>query len=110
MKLIEAYIPPDALDQVRRVLLNQGVEDLVTSEITVAQKDDDRPRWRSFASEYVPQVKVELVVFDELAGATAQHILDIVRTRRSASPVQIVIGRVEEIVRIDTGQRGPAAF
>jgi nitrogen regulatory protein PII len=110
MKLIEAYIPPDALEQVRELLSTQGLQDLVASETAVEPKGDDEPSWESWRAAFVPQIKLEVAVSDDRASATARQIFDVLRKRRTACEVQILIGRLDEVVRIETGARGPAAL
>jgi len=41
MKFLEAYIPPDALDEVRDLLSSQGIEELVASEMALEVEDGD---------------------------------------------------------------------
>jgi len=111
MKFLEAYIPPDALDEVRDLLSSQGIEELVASEMALEVEDgDDRPYWESAISDFVPQIKLELAVSDERAITTAHAILDIVNRKRAKRRVQILISRLDEVVSIETGQRGSAAL
>lgn len=110
MKLIEAYIPPDALDQVRTRLRRRGIEDLVASEMAIEVGEHNRLSWESDAADFVSQIKVELAVSDEQAHSTACDILNAVRTRRAKRRVQIVIGPLDDLVRIETGEHGAAAL
>jgi nitrogen regulatory protein PII len=109
MKLIEAYIPPDALDQVRNLLRRRGIEDLVASDMAIEVGEHDRVYWED-AAEFVPQIKVELAVSDEQARSTARDIFNAVRTRRAQRRVQILIGPLDDVVRIETGEHGVAAL
>jgi nitrogen regulatory protein PII len=110
MKLIEAYIPPDALDEVRNLLSSQGIEELVASEMAVGINGHDRLYWESPWSDFAPQIKLELAVSDERATTTAHAIFDAVSRRRAKRRVQILISRLDEVVSIETGQRGVAAL
>lgn len=110
MKFLEAYIPPDALDEVRDLLSSHGIEELVASEMAVGIDGDDRLYWESPWSNFAPQIKLELAVSDELATATAHAIFNTVSKRRAKRRVQILISRLDEVVTIETGQRGSAAL
>ena len=110
MKLIEAYIPPDALDQVRTLLRRRGIEDLVASEMAIEVGEHDRLYWESDTADFVSQIKVELAVSDEQARSTARDIFNVVRPRRAKRRVQILIGPLDDLVRIETGERGAAAL
>jgi nitrogen regulatory protein P-II 1 len=110
MKLIEAYIPPEALEEVRELLLSQGLDDMVASEAAVEASDEYRTLWESLTVDFVPQLKLEVAVSDDRASATAHQILDAVRERGTGCTAQVVIGRLDQVVRIETGERGPAAL
>ncbi len=111
MKFLEAYIPPDALDEVRDLLSSQGIEELVASEMALEVEDGDvQPYWESATSDFVPQIKLELAVSDERATTTAHAIFDTVSRRRAKRRVQILISRLDEVVSIETGRRGSAAL
>jgi nitrogen regulatory protein PII len=110
MKLIEAYIPVDALQQVRQVLSSQGLEDIIASDTAVERADDDGPGWEIPTAGLVPQIKLEVAVADDRAIPTAHQILDTLGRRRTDPKVHVLIGRLDEVVRIETGERGPAAL
>ena len=110
MKLIEVYIPPEALNELRTLLRSRGIEELVASEVALGVDRSDLLRWDSRGQDFVPQIKVELAVADEQANSTAQGIFDAVDTRRATAPVQIIIGPLDDVIRIETGQHGSAAL
>jgi nitrogen regulatory protein PII len=110
MKLIEAYIPPDALDHIRILLRQRGIEELVASEMAIEVGERDRLYWESETADFVPQIKLELAVSDEQAHSTARDIFNAVHTRRAKQRVQILIGPLDDVVRIETGERGAAAL
>ena len=109
MKLIEAYIPAEALYEVQDLLTEQGIEDVVASEVTV-EVSNDRQYWESEITDFVPQVKLEMAVTDEQAHLTAEQIFETVSRRRGERRIQILIGRLEQVVRIETGERSFAAI
>jgi nitrogen regulatory protein PII len=110
MKFIEAYIPPDALDEVRTLLRARGIEDLVASEMALETGEHERLYWESATANFIPQLKLELAVSDDQASSTAHDIFNAVRTRRAKRRVQILISSLEDVVRIETGQHGSAAL
>jgi nitrogen regulatory protein PII len=110
MKLLEAYIPPEALDQVRQSLANLGLDDLVTSETAAVTQKNDRSRWESYTEEFVPQLKLEFAVRDDQAKAVAHQILGLVANRREAAACRILIEPLDDVIRIETGERGRAAM
>ena len=109
MKLIEAYIPAEALYEVQDLLTEQGIEDVVASEVAV-EVTNDRHHWESEVTDFVPQVKLEMAVADEQAHLTAEQILNTVSRRRGQRRIQVLIGRLEQVVRIETGERSFAAI
>jgi nitrogen regulatory protein P-II 1 len=109
MKLIEAYIPPDSLALVKEMLLRHGLDDMVASDTAVEASADDRSQWPSYTTDFIPQVKLEVAVTDEQATTTAHEIFNLLSKRREAPAVQILIGHLEQVVRIETGERGLAA-
>jgi|HubBroStandDraft_6_1064221.scaffolds.fasta_scaffold2124438_1 nitrogen regulatory protein PII len=109
MKLIEAYIPAEALYEVQDLLAAQGIEDVVASEVAV-EVISDRQAWESEVSDFVPQVKLEMAVADQQAHATAHQIFKALAKRRGKRRVQVLIGQLEQVVRIETGERSFAGM
>jgi len=64
MKLIEAYIPAEAVYEIQDLLVENGIEDVVASEVAVEVTGDHS---KSDVTNFVPQVKLEMVVADEQA-------------------------------------------
>ncbi len=109
MKLIEAYIPPEDVYEIQELLAAQGIEDIVASEVTVEAAADHQD-WESDVTDFVPQVKLEMAVADDQAHATAEQIFKAVAKRRGKRRIQVLIGRLEQVVRIDTGKRSFAGL
>jgi nitrogen regulatory protein PII len=104
MKLIEAYIPAEAVYEIQDLLVENGIEDVVASEVAV-EVTGDHQYSKSDVTNFVPQVKLEMVVADEQAHTTAQQIFKAVAKRRGKRRIQVLIGRLEQVVRIETGER-----
>jgi nitrogen regulatory protein PII len=109
MKLVEAYIPAEALYEIQDLLAELGIEDVVASEVAV-EIAGDRQYWESDVTDFVPQLKLEMAVADDQAHSTAQQIFKAVGRRRERRRIQILIGRLEQVVRIETGERSFAGI
>lgn len=109
MKLIEAFIPPDAVYEVQELLSERGLDDFVVSEVAV-EAGNDGPAWSSARPDYVPQAKLEMVVTDEQATPTAHQIFAVVSRRCAEGSAQILIARLEEVVWIESGEHGFRKF
>ena len=108
--MIEAYIPPDALGQVRELLSRQGLEDIIACDTAVERFEDDGPGRELSAADLVPQIELEVAVDDDRETATAHQILDTLGRRRTDPKVQVLIGRLDVVVRIGTGERAQRHF
>lgn len=104
MKLIEAYIPAETLYEVQDVLAQQGIEDAVASEVAI-EISRDRQYRESYLTGFVPQVKLELAVADNEAIAIARRIFKAAARVRANRRIQVLIGPLEQVVRIETGKR-----
>jgi len=104
MKLIEAYIPAEGLYEVQDLLAEQGIEDVVASEVAV-EVTGNRQNCESDVVDFVPQLKLEMAVADDQAHTTADQILKAFAKSRAERSIEIHIGRLEQVVRIETGQR-----
>jgi nitrogen regulatory protein P-II 1 len=112
MKKIEATIRPFMLDDIKDALSAIGVWRLTVSEV----KEFGRQRgWAQLyrGSEYVvdfmPQIKLEIVVTDELTEPTIETIEHTAHTGRVGDG-NIFIMPIDEVVRIRTGDRGSNAI
>ena len=108
MKLIEAYIPAEALYEVQDVLAECGIDELVASEVAV-EVGYERQRLGSERAKFVPQLKLEMAVADDQAQNAANQIFKTADKGQGKRRIQILIGRLEQVVRIEAGQRNFAA-
>ena len=112
MKRVEAVIAPYTLDAVRDSLVARGVEGLSVCEVREGGFEAvrmHRYRWTAYEVALHPKLKLELVVCDEDAMATAYAIVGAARTGR-ASGGYVTISPVEDAIRIRTGEHGPATI
>jgi len=112
MKKVEATIAPYALDTVRESLVACGVEGLSVCEVRERSHEAvrrDYYRGTAYEVDLHPKIKLEIVVCDEDAEATAHAIVDAARTGRAGGGY-VTISPVEDAIRIRTNEHGPAAI
>jgi nitrogen regulatory protein P-II 1 len=112
MKKVEATIAPYTLDTVRESLVARGVDGLSVCEVREGGYEAvrvDYYRGTAYEVDLHPKIKLEIVVCDEDAAATAYAIIDAARTGRAGGGY-VTISPVEDAVRIRTGEHGPAAI
>ena len=111
MKLIIAVIKPFKLEEVKEALAAVGVEGMTVTEVKGFGRQKGHTeiyRGSEYTVDFLPKVKIEIVVGDEVVAKTVEAIV------KSAKTVKIGDGKVfvvpiEETVRIRTGERGEAA-
>jgi nitrogen regulatory protein P-II 1 len=112
MKKIEAIIKPFKLDEVKEALARQGVEGMTITEVKGFGRQKGHTelyRGTEYVVDFLPKVKLEILVIDERAAAIAKMIEDAARTGQIGDG-KIFILPVEEALRIRTGERGPSAL
>lgn len=112
MKKIEAIIRREKLDDVRRVLEEIGYPGMTISEIRGHGKQKGlTQRWRGqeYRVEFLPKLKLEIVVLDQDVGKTINAIVMSARTGEVGDGKIFVIP-VENAVRIRTGEDGDNAI
>jgi nitrogen regulatory protein P-II 1 len=108
MKKIEAIIKPFKLDEVKEALSKEGVQGMTVSEVKGFGRQRGHTelyRGAEYVVDFLPKVKLEILVEDEKAGVVADTILTAARTGRIGDG-KIFILPVEDAVRIRTGERG----
>ena len=112
MKKIEAYIRPSALDGVRESLHEAGVVGMSVSEIRGFGRQRGHTevyRGAEYRVDFVPKLKVEVVVADGLVESAVGAIIKGSKTGQIGDG-KIFVLPVEEAVRIRTGEVGDAAL
>ena len=111
MKKIEAVIKPFKLDEVKEALHEVGLQGLTVTEAKGFGRQKGHTelyRGAEYVVDFLPKVKIELVVDDNLVDRAVQAIQDAARTGRIGDG-KIFILPVEDAIRIRTGERGPDA-
>ena len=108
MKLITAVIKPFTLEDVKQSLEQVGVYGMTVTEIQgFGQQKGHTEVYRGaeYAVDFVPKVKVEIVVSNEQLDEVIAAIVDTARTGKIGDG-KVWVMDVEELVRVRTGERG----
>lgn len=112
MKKIEAIVKPFKLDEVREALVAIGVSGMTVIEVKgFGRQKGHKETYRGaeYQIEFIPKVKIELVVPDSLAEKAIQTILSKSATG-TIGDGKIFVSAVSEAIRIRTGETGEAAL
>jgi len=112
MKKIEAIIKPFKLDEVREALSEIGVTGLTVTEVKGFGRQKGHTelyRGAEYVVDFLPKVKVEIVVADSLLERAMESIINAARTGKIGDG-KIFVTAVEQVVRIRTGESGEAAI
>ena len=112
MKKIEAVIKPFKLDDVREALTEIGISGMTVSEDKGFGRQKGHTeiyRGAEYAVDFLPKVKVELVLADEDVERAIDIIVETARSGKIGDG-KIFVLPVEEVIRIRTGERAEAAI
>ena len=107
MKLVTAIIKPFKLDEVREALAAVGVQGITVTEVKGFGRQKGHTelyRGAEYVVDFLPKVKLEVVVPDDLADRTVEAIANAAQTGRIGDGKIFVIP-VEKAIRIRTGER-----
>jgi nitrogen regulatory protein P-II 1 len=111
MKKLEAIIKPFKLDDVKNAVHELGITGMTISEVRGfggANGHAGPYREAEYSEDFLPKVKVEVVLPDPLVERAVVAIQDAARTDK-AGDGKIFVFDIDEAIRIRTGERGPAA-
>ncbi|MGC8676913.1 MAG: P-II family nitrogen regulator [Hydrogenobaculum sp.] len=112
MKKIEAIIKPFKLDEVKDALTEIGIGGMTVIEIRgFGQQKGHTEVYRGteYVIDFLPKIKIEIVVKDEEVEKVVNTIIKSAQTGRVGDG-KIFILPVEDVIRIRTGERGEAAI
>jgi nitrogen regulatory protein P-II 1 len=112
MKKVEAVIKPFKLDEVKEALSAVGVQGITVSEVKGFGRQKGHTelyRGAEYVVDFLPKVKLEIIVKDEMVTQVVETIMKAAKTGRIGDG-KIFVLPVEEVVRIRTGERGPDAL
>jgi nitrogen regulatory protein P-II 1 len=112
MKLITAIIKPFKLDDVKEALRGLGVQGMTVSEVQGFGRQRGHTevyRGTEYTVDFVPKVRVEVLVDDAEADSVGQTIVAAARTDKIGDG-KVWVVPVEEVIRIRTGEMGHDAL
>lgn len=112
MKRIEAIIKPHKLDDVKEALTAISVQGMTVSDVRGYGRQKGHTeiyRGSEYTVDFVPKIKIEIVVDDDLAESAENVILKAAQTGKIGDG-KIFTSDVDRAVRIRTGERGPEAL
>jgi nitrogen regulatory protein PII len=112
MKKIEAIIRPFKLDDVKEALLEEGIHGMTMTEVRgYGRQKGHKETYRGseYQIEFVPKIKIEVVVDDSIAEKAIEAILRTAKTGQVGDG-KIFISDISEVIRIRTEESGPSAL
>ena len=112
MKKIEAIIKPFKLDEVREALSEIGVTGLTVTEVKGFGRQKGHTelyRGAEYVVDFLPKVKIEVVLTDDMVDAAVSAIISAARTDKIGDG-KIFVSPVEQAIRIRTGEFGDDAL
>ncbi|MBW7859524.1 MAG: P-II family nitrogen regulator [Rhodocyclaceae bacterium] len=106
MKKIEAIIKPFKLDEVREALSDVGINGLTVTEVKGFGRQKGHTelyRGAEYVVDFLPKIKVEIVLGDELVDGAVEAIIKAAHTGKIGDG-KIFVMPVEQVVRIRTGE------
>ena len=111
MKLVTAIIKPFKLDEVREALSAIGVQGITVTEVKGFGRQKGHTeiyRGSEYTVDFLPKVKLEIVVSDDLVGKCAEAIVKAAKTGKIGDG-KIFVVPLEDVLRIRTDEHGDAA-
>ena len=111
MKKIEAIVKPFKLEEVKEALSELGIEGMTVSEVKGFGRQKGHTeiyRGSEYTVDFLPKVKIEVVLTDALVESAAQAIVKAAKTGKIGDG-KIFISNVEEAIRIRTEETGDKA-
>jgi len=112
MKMITAVIKPFKLDDVREALSDVGVTGLTVTEVKGFGRQKGHTelyRGAEYVVDFVPKVRLELAVRDDVVDSVIEHIMKVVGTGKIGDG-KIFVTNLEQVVRIRTGETNDDAL
>ena len=112
MKLITAVVKPFRLDDVRNALAEVGVQGMTVTEVKGFGRQRGHTelyRGAEYVVDFLPKVKVEVAVTDELVDQVVEAIIEAAKTGKVGDG-KIFVTSLEQVYRIRTGETGDQAI
>jgi nitrogen regulatory protein P-II 1 len=111
MKKVDAIIKPFKLDDVREALSSIGITGMTATEVKGFGRQKGHTelyRGAEYVVDFLPKVKIEIVIKEEQLEACIEAITNAARTGKIGDG-KIFVSSVEDVIRIRTGETGPDA-
>ena len=112
MKKIDAIIRPHLFENIKEALFDEGITGLTISEIRGYGRQKGHTeiyRGSEYQLDFVPKLKLEIVVDDKIFNKVIDLIIDKAKTGKIGDG-KIFVSEVEDAIRIRTGESGPEAL
>ena len=112
MKKVEAIIKPFKLDEVKEALQDIGIQGLSVVEVKGFGRQKGHTelyRGAEYVVDFLPKVKIEVVLPDEQLDAALDVIIDAAKTDKIGDG-KIFVSTIDQAIRIRTGEEGEAAL
>lgn len=112
MKMIEAIIKPFKVDEVKNALIQAGILGMTLTEVKGFGRQKGHSelyRGTEYAVDYLPKIKVQVLVSDDMVEKAVELIANAARTSKIGDG-KICVIPTEEVIRIRTGEKGPSAI
>ena len=112
MRKVEAIIKPFKLDEVKEALHDIGIQGMTVTEVKGFGRQKGHTelyRGAEYVVDFLPKIKIEIAVPDEMADKVVQAVVSAANTGRIGDG-KIFVLPMEEVIRIRTGERGPDAL
>jgi len=112
MKLITAVVKPFKLDDVREALSEIGVQGITVTEVKGFGRQKGHTelyRGAEYVVDFLPKVKIEVVVAEDLTDKVIEAITKVVNTGKIGDG-KIFVTSLEQVIRIRTGETGADAL
>ena len=112
MKMVEAIVKPFKLDEVKEALTKAGIQGMTVEEVKGFGRQKGHTelyRGAEYSVDFLPKVKIQIIVPDEKTAEVIQVITDAAKTGKIGDG-KIFVTNVEEVIRIRTGEKGPDAI
>jgi nitrogen regulatory protein P-II 1 len=112
LKKVESVIRPHLLDAVKTALQDVGVVGMTVSEVKGFGRQKGHTetyRGSEYKVEFLPKIKIEVAIPDELVEQAVEAVLKAARTGKFGDG-KVFVTSLDEVVRIRTGERGEAAL
>jgi nitrogen regulatory protein P-II 1 len=112
MKMVEAIVKPFKLDEVKEALTKAGIQGMTVEEVKGFGRQKGHTelyRGAEYSVDFLPKVKIQILVLDEKAAKVVEVITERARTGKIGDG-KIFVTDIEEVIRIRTGEKGADAI